>query len=208
MRLCDEKSAEEIKNSSAKYGVEIFSLGSYCYMESEEECDNSLKTAVLLGAPVIRVWAGKKSPCECAENYRNRIVDNTIYMAEQASKHNIVLGFEYHHHSLTETCDDALALIKSINKDNVGLYWQPQYNISPEENICDRNRVLPYCVGNIHIQNYAPEYGYENLSLIEGNLNRFFGDIRKDDYRVMIEFVKNGSKENLFDDAFVLYQFL
>ena len=44
----------------------------------------------------------------------------------------------------------------------------------------------------------------EYHALVIHDLNRFFGDIRKDDYRVMIEFVKDGSKENLFDDAFVL----
>ena len=201
MRLRDEKRAEEIKNVSVKYGIEIFSLGSYCYMESKEECDNTLETAVLLGAPIIRIWAGKKSPCECDTDYKSRIVSNAIYMSEQASKHNIVLGFEYHPNTLTETCDDALSLIKSINKENVGLYWQPQHNLLTEENFRDRNRVLPYCVGHIHIQNYAPEYGYEKLSLIEDNLNRYFGDINKDDYRVMIEFVKDGSTENLFDDV-------
>ena len=204
MRLFDNESAEEIKDTSLKYGVEIFSLGSYCYMETTEECDNAIETAILLGAPVIRIWAGKKSPSDCDNDYRSKIVDNAIYMAQQASKHNIVLGFEYHPMTLTETCDDALALLKSINKENVGLYWQPQYNLSPEENTRDRNRVLPYCVGNMHIQNYAPEYGYDKLSLIEDKLNQYFGDIKKDDYRVMIEFVKDESIENLFDDACVL----
>ena len=208
MCLCSEKSADEIKNASAKYGVEIFSLGSYCYMEEKEECDNAIKTAVLLSAPVIRIWAGKKSPCECDDDYRNKIIGNTIYMAEQALKHNIVLGFEYHPWTLTETCDDALNLIKSINRKNVGLYWQPQYSLLPEENLRDRNRVLPYCVGNMHIQNYAPEYGYDKLSLIGANLKQFFGDIKKEDYRVMIEFVKDGSAENLFDDVCTLKKVL
>ena len=201
MKLCDKKSAEEIKKVSSEYAVEIFSLGSYCYMEEKKECDDALETAVLLGAPIIRIWAGKLPPCECDDEYRNKIISNTIYMAEKAKKHNIVLGFEYHPWTLTETADDAIALINDINKDNVGLYWQPSGNILPEENVLDRNKVMPYCVGNMHIQNYSEEIGYQNLSLIEDDLKLFFNDIKNKDYRIMIEFVKDGSVENLFDDA-------
>lgn len=204
MKLCDEKSAEEIRKASSEYGVEIFSLGSYCYMEEREECDVALETAVLLGAPIIRIWAGKLPPYECDDEYRDKIISNTIYMANKAREHNIVLGFEYHPWTLTETADDAIALISEINKDNVGLYWQPSSKISLEENILDRNKVMPYCVGNIHIQNYSEEVGYQNLSLIEDGLKLFFDDIKSEDYRVMIEFVKDGSVENLFDDAHAL----
>lgn len=204
MKLCDKKSAEEIKKASSEYAVEIFSLGSYCYMEEKEECDDALETAVLLGAPIIRIWAGKLPPCECDDEYRNKIISNTIYMADKAKKHNIVLGFEYHPWTLTETADDALALINDIGKDNVGLYWQPTNRISAEENVRDRNRVIPYFVGNIHIQNSIRDKYHEKLSLIEDRLKLFFDDIKNEDYRVMIEFVKDGSIENLFDDARVL----
>lgn len=204
MKLCDKKSAEEIKKASSEYGVEIFSLGSYCYMESKEECDDAIETAVLLGTSIIRIWAGKFPPYECDDEYRNNIISNTIYMADKAKQYNIILGFEYHPWTLTETADDALALIADINRDNVGLYWQPSDTISTEENVRDRNRVMPHCVGNIHIQNYSAEKGFQNLSLVEEELKQFFDDIKNEDYRVMIEFVKDGSVENLFDDACTL----
>lgn len=204
MPLCDAERAKEIRELSEKNGIEIFSLGAYCHMEDKEECDQALETAVLLGAPIIRIWAGKKSPADCDEAYKKQIVDNTIYMAKKAAQHNIVLGFEYHPWTLTETCDDALWLIESVNQENVGLYWQPPYTLTPEENMRDRARVLPVCVGNIHIQNYNPTDGYQLLSGMEDALKLYFGDMKDMDYRVMIEFVKDGSVENLMADAATL----
>lgn len=208
MPLCDAEKAEAIKALSKENGVEIFSLGSYCYMETREECDRTLETAVLLEAPIIRVWAGKKSPDECDEAYINTIVENTVYMAEQAAKHGIVIGFEYHHNTLTETVDSAIELVKKADSKNAGLYWQPRGELTAEQNITERNAILPYCVGNMHVQNYNAKDGYQMLGNIEDRLKTYFGDIKNKDYRVMIEFVKDGKPENLFEDAETLTKIL
>jgi len=201
MPLCNAERAREIRELSEKNGIEIFSLGAYCNMEDKEECDKAVETAALLGAPIIRIWAGKKTPADCDETYRKLIIDNTVYMAKKAAEHKIVLGFEYHPWTLTETCDEALQLIERVDQPNVGLYWQPPYNLTPEENMRDRARVLPVCVGNIHIQNYNPTDGYQLLSGMADTLKLYFGDMKDKDYRVMIEFVKDGSVENLMADA-------
>ena len=192
---------EEIKLLSKKSGLEIFSLGSYCYMETADECDSALETAVLLGAPVIRIWAGKHSPCDADAVYRKKIADNSRYMADMAAHHGISLGFEYHPYTLTETCEEALALIRYVNRENVSLYWQPNQSLSLEKNILDRDKILPYCVGNIHIQNYTEENGYGLLSEIRERLRAYFGAIKNQSYRIMIEFVKDSLPENLTRDA-------
>ena len=51
MPLCDAERAALIRKLSEENGIEIFSLGSYCYMETKEECDQALETAILLGHP-------------------------------------------------------------------------------------------------------------------------------------------------------------
>ncbi len=200
MPLGDAERAAMIRKLSEENGIEIFSLGSYCYMETKEECDQALETAVLLGAPIIRIWAGKNAPADCDDAYRQLIVENTIYMADRAAKYNIVLGFEYHPWTLTETCDEAFWLIEAVNRENVGLYWQPQSNLSLEENIRDRNRVLDVCVGNMHVQNYNEKDGYQLLSEFK-ELTPYFKDIADNPYCLMIEFVKDGTEENLMKDA-------
>lgn len=208
MPLEDAARAREIRELSEESSIEIFSLGSYCNMENRKECDRTLHTAVMLGAPIIRIWAGRKSPADCEEEYRRLIIDNTIYMSECAAAHNITLGFEYHPYTLTETCEDALALVRSVNRSNVGLYWQPGNSLSAEENVRDRDRVLPCCVGNIHVQNYSPENGYGLLEEIKDRLQAYFGDICGEPYRVMIEFVKDASVENLKADAAALLEMI
>lgn len=208
MALCNKERAEKIKKLSAKNNLEIFSLGSYCRMLSKEECDDALKTAVMLGAPIIRVWAGAKSPESGDDEYFNEIVENTIYMAEKAEKYNIVLGFECHMNTLTEVPEVAIRLIEKVSKKNVGMYWQPLVRYSPEENVSVRKKITPYLVGNIHIHNYSVEKGYQPLSEIEDRLNLYYQDIKDKDYKVMIEFVKDSSLSNLISDAETLRKVL
>lgn len=208
MALKDAQRAQIIRKLSQESGIEIFSLGAYCYMEDREECDQVLETAVLLGAPVIRIWAGTKPPCECEESYKDLIAKNTFYMAERAVKRGIKLGFEYHPWTLTETAEDAVDLIKRVNHPSVALYWQPSGGLSIEKNVHNRNLVLPMCVGNIHVQNYSSTAGYGLLSEIRERLEVYFGDIRHEDYHVMIEFVKDGSVENLKADAAALQEII
>ena len=202
--LTDDTFLERIKEASRKNGLEIFSLGAYCNMTDPEDCDKTLQVAIKLGAPIIRIWAGNKSPKECDEAYVDCVVKNTIAMAKKAAAHHIKLGFEYHSYTLTETAESAVSLIKRINCPNVGLYWQPEGNISVEENLANRNQVLPYCIGNMHVQNWNEEESYILLEGISDRLEQYFGDIKEQDYHLMIEFVKDAEPENLNKDAAVL----
>ena len=199
--LDNNNNVEKIKRLSKESGIEIFSLGSYCYMEKIEECEKNIKTAILLNAPVIRVWAGVKAPSDCDDAYIKTIVSNTRYMADIAKEHGIKIGFEYHNHSLTENAESAINLIKKIDRENVGLYWQPNHNLSAEENVVERDAVLPYCVGNLHIQNFTPDDGYKPLAEIKEDLLLYFNDIKSRNYNLMIEFVKDSTPDNLFEDA-------
>lgn len=201
INLDDPATQEKVKKLSQEENIEIFSLGSYTHMTDRAECDKTLDAAIMMGAPIIRLWAGEKSPHKCTAEDIECVVKNTIYMADKAKEHNIKLGFEYHGGSLTETATSAVELMKKINHPNVGLYWQPSGGRSVQENLEDRAMVLPYCIGNIHIQNYVPDKGYGLLDEITDRINLFFDDIKDKDYNIMIEFVKDGAIENLMKDA-------
>ena len=173
-------------------------------MDTRDGLEEAVITASALGAPVIRIWAGSKSPSECTVEEMECVVENTRYMADLAHGYGIVLGFEYHGASLTETAHDAVSLIEHIDRDNVGLYWQSDYALTPCENLAERDIVLPYCIGNMHIQNYSPDTGYGLLEEIKDNLAEYYSDIKDKPYNLMIEFVKNSSAENLIRDAAAL----
>ncbi len=199
--LMSEERANKINTLSKEYGIYTSSLGAYAYMYDLDEALSSLKTAVMINAPVVRVWAGKEGSDEYTpENYET-IVKNTKAVAEEAKKHNIKIAFEFHRKSLTDTPESAVKLIKDIGMENVGLYWQPSFTHSKEENIKRFDMVKPYCVGHLHIFNYTPERAYQPLEEIKENLIAYYSDIKNTDYIVMIEFVKDGSLESLVADA-------
>lgn len=206
--LGNKKQAEKIKKLSSESGIEIFSLGSYCRMLEKEEIDNVVETAVMLEAPIIRVWAGDESPHDDDGEYRQKIADNAKYMSEQTGKYNINIGFEYHIGTLTENAESAVNLIKKIDCCNVGLYWQPSGSLSPQENLKEFISVRPYIIGNLHVHNYSVDKGYQSLESISENLKLYYGDIKDMPYNLLIEFVKDSTPQNIKADADTLRKVL
>ncbi len=204
MPLCDKAQAEKIKKLSAENGIEIFSLGSYCRMLEKEDCDKAVETAAMLSAPIIRVWAGKTKWEETDNETIKKIISNTIYMSNIATEKGIKIGFEYHTDTLTEGVDNAINFMEIVADKNVGLYWQPSGNISPEENLESFKKVKPYLIGNLHVHNHNSVDGYQPLSEIEDNLKLYYEDVKTSDYKLMIEFVKDATVENLIADVKVL----
>ena len=204
IRLGDKERISLVKELSKKNNIEIFSLGSYCDMTDFEECDKTLETARMLNAPIIRLWAGKKGTCDCDKEYYNKIIENSKKMAVKAEKLSVMLCFEYHHNTLTDGADAAIKLVKEINRYNVGLYWQPQWRLSYEENIAEVKKVIPYVTKNIHLSNYSAENGYGLLCDIENELRGYFAEIKGSDYNLFIEFVKDASVDSLISDALTI----
>ncbi len=204
MNILSKDKADKINNLSKEYDIPTSSLGSYCDMTDAAEIADTVETARMINAPIIRVWAGNVGSSDCSkEDYRN-IVANTIAMAQRAKKYGISIGFEFHQNSLTDTPESAIRLIKDVNMDNVGLYWQPTPADSVDENVNSLNKVKPYLIGNLHIFNYNAQLGRLPLADIRENLVAYYDDIKDKDYTVMIEFVKDGSLESLIDDITVL----
>lgn len=200
IKLCDAERIQAVKALSKENNIEIFSLGSYCRMTNMEECEKTLETAKMLGAPIIRLWAGEKASSECSDEYFNMVVKNTKIMAEHAKKAGITLCFEYHPNTITDNENDALRLAKTIGKENVGLYWQPQGNLSYEQNLNAFNTIKPYVLNNIHLNNYSEQNGYGYLEEIKDSLIGYF-EYFKENYNLLIEFVKDASADSLKKDA-------
>ncbi len=201
MNILSKDKAKQINELSLQYGIDVFSLGSYCDMRDASCFDDLIQTAVMIKAPIIRVWAGDSASDKSSDDNFRRIVENTIILSDMAKKYGIAVGFEYHNGTLTDTAQSAVRLIKSIDKDNVGLYWQPASMLSAEENLNNFNMVKPYLIGNLHVHNYAKESGYMPLDDIKDSLEAYYTDIKDKPYNVMIEFTKDSSLESLIRDA-------
>ncbi len=200
--------ADEILQAYDKYGLSVFSLGSYCYLNDKEECALTVETAKLINAPIIRVWAGRIGSATCDEENYASLVEHARYMADLAAASGITLGFEYHRNSLTDTAESAIDFIKNIDRENVRLYWQPTSRLTFEENLRDFNMVKPYLCGNIHFQNYSREKGYEPFANVKDSIKGYFEDVKSEDWNIMIEFVKDSLPENVCADAATLIELL
>ncbi len=201
------ENAEKIKKLSKEYGIGICSLGAYCNLENEAECMKDVEIAKALGAPAIRVWAGEKSPANCDDEYFNILVENTRKMADEAAKAGIVISFEYHHNSLTETAESAINFIKAIDRENVKTHWQPQLK-SVEENKADLKAMAPYLSGIFHVQNYVPAEGYLLIKDIKDRVKAMFEDYKDTDFSILVEFTKDSAEENLISDINALREVL
>jgi sugar phosphate isomerase/epimerase len=111
-------------------------------------------TAARLGAPVIRVWAGRQGSASADASYRARVRDDALRLAEMAGEIGIVL--EYHRETLTDTRASTAALLDELRPAGVRSLWQPQPERSIEENAGDLRALLPD-LANLHVFAWNPD---------------------------------------------------
>jgi sugar phosphate isomerase/epimerase len=192
----------------------VSAYGSYYRLRPDRQEDHPfaavLASAVELGAPVIRVWAGNESPDAVEAPARRELAERARQIAVLAAAENIQITFEYHSRTLTETTGAALELMQAINHPNVHLFWQPRNGWLMEENRIGMQQVAQW-VSNIHCFHWLPT-SKDRLPLESGAANwRVYLDqiaALEGDRHVSIEFVQNGTPEQYLADAAVLNAWL
>ncbi len=205
----DHDRAKEVRRKTEEAGLQVFAYGSYYRSVSSEDDGLSfntvLETAIALGAPIIRVWAGKQGSSDSEPDYRSSIADNLRSIGEAAQSRKVEIALEFHGNTLTDTVDSALSLIEEVAHPNVKLYWQPPHAQSTETRLQGLRRILPY-LSHLHAFHWDTREGkLERKPLSEG----------KDDWRaylravdspsaqraVMLEFVRDHSPDQFLKDA-------
>jgi 3-dehydroshikimate dehydratase len=195
-------------------GLSVAAYGSYYRVgQSEKEqapFDEVLESAVVLQAPTIRVWAGTVGSPKADAATRAHIVTETQRIAEMAQQAKISISFEFHGNTLTDTNESALALLDEVNHSNVFSLWQPAVGISREYAIEGLQALLPR-VTNIHVFSWMPDSN-KRLPLADGadRWNDYLKVVRTTgrDHHVLMEFVRDDSPDNFFQDAAVLHQWV
>jgi len=121
----DFQKAKKVKNATRNAGLEIAAYGSYYRVGCEKgniDCsfEKVLETAAILGAPLIRVWAGNKGSKEANKMWWDKIVKKSQKIASKAVKENIKIAFEYHSGTLTDTSEAAVKLLEDIDSGENG----------------------------------------------------------------------------------------
>src|SRR5688500_18179894 len=108
-------------------GLRAVAYGSY-FRRGEDDVaafGPVLDNAVALGAPAIRVWAGKRGSADADAAQRARVAGDVMRMAEQASAAGVVVWYEFHVNTLTDTDESARELLEATRHPAVRTLWQP-----------------------------------------------------------------------------------
>ncbi|MDD6994984.1 MAG: TIM barrel protein [Candidatus Borkfalkiaceae bacterium] len=121
---------------------------------SLEELHAYLHAAKMLNAGILRVWCGTKNSDEYTLSELNAVYEDCKKAAAIAEKEGVVLGLECHHHTLTASKENALALMQ-INSPAFRMFWQPNQYKSTAENLEYAKLLAPYtvCIHAFHWEN-------------------------------------------------------
>ena len=221
--------AREVGAMTRSAGLAVAAYGSYCRVGDPSPCpfESVVETARLLGAPVIRVWAGSRRPPDADPLYWEQAVADAQRFARLAARVGIQLAFEFHGGTLTETGDSAERLLQKANQgfspavikpsaltgqsrapQGIGGYWQPPVGADYDTQQDGLARLLPWLV-HVHVNNVTPS-GYSSLAERADEWASHIATIRSTgrDHYLMVEFVKGEAPESFFEDAGVLRQLL
>lgn len=212
------KAADRTRQLCLSAGVAIESYGSYWKAEGPglEEFFTVLETAVRLQAPRIRVWAGSRASGNVNDADRSRIAEQLARAADMAAGCGISLHMEFHLNTLTDTAASAtdllmrVASLRAVDGFPLHSYWQPRPGVSDAAALAELH-VLEGKMCAFHVFSWDSsarrlplaahrQSWLERLSAVE-----IMGAPQFD---LMLEFVANGSPEQLREDAGELHRWL
>lgn len=208
----DTETAKKVGEKSAGAGLRVLSYGSYYRLCVQKDPGGAfaplLKSAVALGAPNIRVWAGSKQPEDAPESYYERAAGELRVICKMAAAEGIRISTEYHRGTLTQNAESTIKLLRLTGCENFGTYWQPNPDLSPVQNRTELRRLRPYLT-NIHVFKW------------QGGVRRLLSDGREEwlDYirtaeadpertSYILEFVRDDSPEAFRKDAKTLNEWI
>lgn len=204
----DVERAKEVRRMCEAAGITIAAYGSYYRTGVENEqvgpFEKVLETAVALGAPLVRVWAGNKGSQEADEQMRARVIEDSRAIAEMASKVGVTVCYEYHGNTLTDTNESATRLLAEVDHANMKSMWQPPVGISFEERLQGLEDIKPW-ITNMHVFYWI---GTDRQPLIDGKHEwetylKHLAALDGEHY-ALLEFVKENDPEQFLRDAATL----
>ena len=204
----DVKAAEHAAAVSAKYNLRILHYGSYYKIGySDPELFSAvLKSAKILGAPIIRVWAGEGiHPDTVSESDYQRIVEDAKRICDMAG--DILIATECHNDTLTENYKSALQFFKDVNRKNLRTLWQPNQNHGFEYDLEAIDALKPYIVG-VHVFNWEGSKP-EKYPLAMGaeKWAQYMKKLPETELGYMLEFMPDDNIESLTDESKTLATF-
>ena len=201
----DVETARAVQHMTLDAGLRIASYGSYYRVgQTPESFADVLASAVALGAPVIRVWAGAVGSAEADEVTWGRVVEDARRIAAMAQAQGLVTAFEYHPNTLTDTDEAAARLLAAVDHPGMRSYWQMRDGASFDEHLTSLGSILPWLT-HVHVQSSrdgqrrplaALAQAWQQILAIVASLGH--------DHAALIEFVHGDAPEQFLADAATL----
>ena len=215
----DLQRAAEVGDLTRQAGLQVAAYGSYYRVGCNPVHGRSdaaegptfetvLATAVKLGAPTIRVWAGNKGSADADDAWWERAVEDSLAIADMAAREGISISFEYHRNTLTDTAASASKLLRLCEHENINTLWQPSVDTNDEERL-ESLRIVSPRLSNLHVYHWNM---LERCPLRSGERQwRAYlvhaASLSGDRY-ALLEFVLNDSVEQFMEDAKTLRELL
>ena len=154
----DTAAARRARAACDAASVRIASYGSYLFAAGPPEPSESvavLDTAVALGAPNVRVWAGF-GITDGGPGY-DAVVSGLAVLAADAAARDLTVGLEFHGGTPTATVAGTCALLDAVAAPNLSSYWQPPYWRGPTTAGSDAREVeaLGAHLSHLHVYEWA-----------------------------------------------------
>jgi 3-dehydroshikimate dehydratase len=213
----DTASARTARKLTTERGLVVSSYGSYYRIgESEGQglsFDAVLDTALELETEMIRVWAGSRNSEQYSAADRAAAVDDAQRICGLAAVAGVTVSLEYHGKTLTNTIASTLQFLKEAGQPNLKTYWQPRTGTSVEQNLAELQQALPH-LSNVHVFQWTPGEDAKTVRhpLADGKEEwtqylKAATPIDEERY-ALLEFVKDDTPEQLFEDADTLSEML
>lgn len=164
----DEVQAETVRRLTEDAGLSVAAYGSYysAVHSTAGDINGVLKTAKALGAPTVRVWAGKRGSSDADGDHVRHVTEDLQRVADAAAALGLTITIEYHGGTLTDTLDTTAALLDGVSRSNVRSGWQPRDGMTADHGVAEIKRLAPW-LGNLHVFQWWPT-GRERHPLVDG----------------------------------------
>lgn len=161
--------ARETRRLTVDAGLTVAAYGSYYHAGfpgPEPDFEAVMETALVLEAPVVRVWAGRVGSDAVSPAERTRIVRDLARCADMGERAGITVATEFHAGTLADTVESTRVLLMEIGHPRLRTYWQPPHGIAVGEAAAGLKLLGPW-LEHIHVFHWWPGPS-RRLSLQEG----------------------------------------
>ena len=203
----DIKQLQFIAGLHDTFDISCCSYGTYFRLGHSPITDlpQYIEAAKILGTNVLRLWAGRKKATDYSKEERDHLFAECRKAAKLAEANDVIICLECHRRSYTETMEGALELMKEIDSPNFRMYWQPNPDISLEDNL-DYIRTLDPYITHIHVFNWTADQRhalYTGIDTWKNYLSELSGD-----HHLLLEFMPDDRIQSLESEADALKEII